>query len=92
MSAEPPPEAPGSPIPSPMASATLDSTEAPPATQDGQQNEEEEVNPEPQEAKMPTRKDISLKEFLGKMDDYAPIVSRIYSYLFSVFVLLTPAP
>lgn len=26
------------------------------------------------ESKMPTRKDISLKEFLSKMDDYAPIV------------------
>lgn len=38
---------------------------------------EEDVNlvahaPEP---KLPTRKDASLKEFLGKMDDYAPIVS-----------------
>lgn len=27
------------------------------------------------ESRMPTRKDASLKEFLGKMDDYAPIVS-----------------
>ena len=26
------------------------------------------------EAKLPMQKDISLQEFLGKMDDYAPIV------------------
>jgi transcription initiation factor TFIID subunit 10 len=26
------------------------------------------------EPKLPTRKDASLKEFLNKMDDYAPIV------------------
>lgn len=31
------------------------------------------------EAKMPTRKDTSLKEFLAKMDDYAPIVCSVLS-------------
>lgn len=31
------------------------------------------VAPAP-EPKLPTRKDASLKEFLAKMDDYAPIV------------------
>ena len=30
-----------------------------------------------QEPKLPSRKDTSLKEFLGKMDDYAPIVSSL---------------
>jgi len=30
--------------------------------------------PMPAEPKLPTRKDTSLKEFLNKMDDYAPIV------------------
>ena len=30
-----------------------------------------ELQPEP---RIPTRKDISLRDFLGKMDDYAPIV------------------
>ncbi|MCJ1341687.1 WD repeat-containing protein 26 [Bachmanniomyces sp. S44760] len=30
------------------------------------------------ETRLPTRKDISLRDFLGKMDDYAPIV-RFYS-------------
>lgn len=28
------------------------------------------------EARIPQKKDATLKEFLGKMDDYAPIVSR----------------
>jgi hypothetical protein len=60
-----------------MASAPLENNDVPPATQEGQKNEEEEVNPEPQEAKMPTRRDVSLKEFLNKMDDYAPIVSSL---------------
>jgi len=30
------------------------------------------------ESRLPTRKDASLKQFLGKMDDYAPIVSLIF--------------
>lgn len=59
-----------------MANVPLETGNLPPASQDGVQNEEEEVNPEPQEAKMPTRKDVSLKEFLNKMDDYTPIVCR----------------
>lgn len=33
----------------------------------------EAIAPAP-EPKLPSRKDASLKEFLGKMDDYAPIV------------------
>lgn len=33
------------------------------------------VAPAP-EPRLPTRKDTSLKEFLNKMDDYAPIVRR----------------
>jgi transcription initiation factor TFIID subunit 10 len=39
-------------------------------------NKDEEVDPlaPAPEPKLPTRKDASLKEFLGKMDDYAPIV------------------
>ncbi|RAL67172.1 hypothetical protein DID88_007950 [Monilinia fructigena] len=39
------------------------------------QEEEATENDAPvQEPKLPTKKDISLKEFLGKMDDYAPII------------------
>lgn len=37
---------------------------------------EEEVDPvaPPADPRLPTRKDASLKEFMSKMDDYAPIV------------------
>lgn len=43
--------------------------------------------PEPPPA--PTKKDISLREFLGKMDDYAPIVRSPCLYL-SKFSLYLP--
>lgn len=46
--------------------------------------EEADAAAPPPEPKMPTRKDASLKEFLGKMDDYAPIV-RPHLYLNSQF-------
>ena len=41
-------------------------------------NEGEEVDPvaPAPESKVQARKDATLKEFLSKMDDYAPIVSR----------------
>jgi len=44
-------------------------------------NRDEEVDPvaPAPEAKNPTRKDASLKDFLSKMDDYAPIVSKPHS-------------
>jgi transcription initiation factor TFIID subunit 10 len=35
--------------------------------------EDDEVN-KPIEARIPAKKDATLREFLGKMDDYAPIV------------------
>jgi transcription initiation factor TFIID subunit 10 len=47
-------------------------------------NADEEVDPvaPAPEPKLPTRKDASLKEFLSKMDDYAPIVrGRIHCTL-----------
>lgn len=31
----------------------------------------------PQDPKLPTRKDTSLREFLNKIDDYAPIVRNL---------------
>lgn len=39
-------------------------------------DKEDEVDPlaPAVEPKLPTRKDASLKDFLSKMDDYAPIV------------------
>jgi len=35
------------------------------------------ADPPMPESKLPTRKDASLKEFLNKMDDYAPIVCPV---------------
>jgi transcription initiation factor TFIID subunit 10 len=51
---------------------------------------EEEVDPlaPAPEPKLPTRKDASLKEFLAKMDDYAPIVSESISNTMSGFNIL----
>lgn len=45
-------------------------------------NADEEVDPvaPAPDPKLPTRKDASLKEFLSKMDDYAPIVSHRISF------------
>jgi len=43
-------------------------------------NPDEEVDPvaPAPEPKLPTRKDASLKQFLSKMDDYAPIVRILH--------------
>ena len=48
-------------------------------------NTDEEVDPvaPAPEPKLPTRKDASLKDFLAKMDDYAPIVSCCISCTWS---------
>ena len=37
-------------------------------------NHENTIVEPPPEPRVPTRKDVSLREFLSKMDDYAPIV------------------
>ena len=34
----------------------------------------------PPEPRIPARKDMSLREFLGKMDEYAPIVGLFHDY------------
>jgi len=49
---------------------------------------DEEVDPlaPAPEPKLPTRKDASLKEFLAKMDDYAPIVSELNSCMTPVLM------
>lgn len=48
-----------------------DAPSAPPALQT---DAVERVPLAPQESRLPTRKDVSLREFLDKIDDYAPIV------------------
>lgn len=77
-----------SPTSNPTAAPNPSTTQQPPLTDDAELDPEidmaidpappdpenpvlEEALPEPREA---TRKDISLRDFLGKMDDYAPIV------------------
>lgn len=40
-----------------------------------EEEEQDAVAPPPMEPRMPTRKDVSLRELLSKMDDNAPIVS-----------------
>ena len=49
----------------------------------------QDATPPLPESKMPTRKDTSLKEFLTKMDDYAPIV-RVASNPLSIPVSRDP--
>ena len=39
--------------------------------------------PQSTEPRIPAKKDASLREFLGKMDDYAPIVSTANSCYFA---------
>lgn len=53
----------------------------PAASQDNLQGQQQEAAAPAAEPKLPTRKDASLKEFISKMDDYAPIVSLTLSRL-----------
>lgn len=86
MSASAPAE---NPEPAPAAAVANDAQAATSASATANEGEEE-VNPPPEEAKVPTRKDVSLKEFINKMDDYAPIVS--FSFFGSPPPLSNPSP
>lgn len=57
-----------------MSSEAPENPELPPGSQTAQPEVPAPLAP-PTEAKLPTRKDTSLREFLSKIDDYAPIVS-----------------
>lgn len=54
-------------VPAPEAEAAADA-------QPGQEDAVAEAPVGIPESRLPTKKDTSLREFLGKMDDYAPIV------------------
>lgn len=63
--------------------------------EDGQPPKDPTVEHSP-ELRIPTQKDISLREFMSKMDDYAPIVLNPYSPFSTLislhlFVVLTDA-
>jgi transcription initiation factor TFIID subunit 10 len=60
-----------------MSSEAPTNGEQPPAAQDTQAEDAERLPLAPQEARMPSRKDVSMREFLNKIDDYAPIVSSL---------------
>lgn len=70
-------------IPKKMTSEAPENPSSQPATQNGQAEQQEipdGPNPPPElpsgQDRLPTRKDTSLREFLNKIDDCAPIVSR----------------
>lgn len=68
----------GSEVPENSQQAAASSTEQEIPTQPN----EEQPTLNTGEYKLPTRKDVSLREFLSKIDDYAPIVRPLPSFSF----------
>ncbi|KAH8678179.1 transcription initiation factor TFIID 23-30kDa subunit-domain-containing protein [Xylariales sp. PMI_506] len=78
-----------------MTSAPAENPEAPPATEESVAPAPEAVEepaPRLEESRMPVRKDVSLKEFLNKMDDYTPIIPDAVTNFYMARSGLPPPP
>ncbi|MCJ1441630.1 MAG: hypothetical protein MMC23_002120 [Stictis urceolatum] len=65
-----------------------------PANNDGAADEprQEALDLNIEEARMPLRKDVSLREFLSKMDDYAPVIPDAVTFQALTLAGLPPPP
>ncbi|KAH6977315.1 transcription initiation factor TFIID 23-30kDa subunit [Ilyonectria sp. MPI-CAGE-AT-0026] len=75
-----------------MASEAPEKTEQPPAEPNGPVEEVPLHMPAGLESRLPSRKDTSLREFLNKMDDCAPIIPDAVTNYYMTKAGLPPPP